>query len=73
MGTSDITATDLQDEILAPIVIKEFREQVTKRRKDDKYKLVLAMCVDSIFEVIESSLRTEIDLVEDDVRLVLEE
>ena len=27
---SDVTATDLQDEIIAPIIIKEYREQVTK-------------------------------------------
>ena len=26
---SDNTATDLQDEIIAPIIIKEYREQVT--------------------------------------------
>ena len=29
LDVSDITATDLQDEIIAPITIKEYREQVT--------------------------------------------
>ena len=37
---SDITATDLQDEIVAPIFIKEFREQVTKRMKDFGYMTI---------------------------------
>ena len=41
--------------------------------KDDKYMLILAMYVDSIFQDFETFLRTEIDLVEDDVRLVLDE
>ena len=53
--------------------MEEYREQVTKRMEDDKYMLVLAMYIDSVFQDFESFLRTEIDLVEDDVRLVLEE
>ena len=36
LGLSDITATDLQDDIVGPIFIDEYREQVTKRMKDDK-------------------------------------
>ena len=35
LGITNITATDLQDDIIAPINIKEYREQVTKRMKDD--------------------------------------
>ena len=31
LDISDIIATDLQDEILSPIIIEEYREQVTKR------------------------------------------
>ena len=73
MYISDITATDLQDEIIAPIIIEENREQVTKRMKDDGYKRILAIYVSSIFQDFESFLRTEIDLVEDDIRLVLDE
>ena len=73
LGNSDITATDLQDEIITPIITIEYREQVSKRMKDDKYMLISSMYVDSMFQDIESFLRTEIDLVEDDVRLVLDE
>ena len=36
LDTSDITATDLQEEIIAPIINKKYREQVTKRLKDEK-------------------------------------
>ena len=42
LDISDITAADLQDDIIGPIVIKEYREQVTKRMKDDKYMEILA-------------------------------
>ena len=37
LDISDITATDLQDDIIGPIIIEEYRNQVTKRMKDDKY------------------------------------
>ena len=30
LGISDITATDLQDDIIGPIIFDEYREQVTK-------------------------------------------
>ena len=70
---TDITATDLQDEILGSIFINEYREQVTKRMKDDKYVKILGFNVMSIFQAFESYLRTEIDLVEDDIKLLLDE
>ena len=73
MDISDITAADLQDDIIGPNIIKVFKEQVTKRMKDDKYMLILAMYIDSVFQDFESFLRTEIDLVEDDIQLVLDE
>ena len=73
MDISDITATDKQDEILAPIIIKEFREQVKKIMKDDQYMLILSIYVSFIFQDFEIFLRTEIDLFEDDIRLVLDE
>ena len=59
--------------MLGPIFIKEYREQVTKRLKDDKYMRFLAIYVNSIFQHFENFLRTEVDPVEDDVRLVLDE
>ena len=46
---------------------------MTKRMKDDKYMLILSMYVDSVFQDFESFFRTQIDLVEDDVRLVLDD
>ena len=36
LDVSDITATDLQDESIVPILNNEYREQVTKRKKHDK-------------------------------------
>ena len=36
LDISDITATDSEDGILGTIIIKEYREQVTERRKEDK-------------------------------------
>ena len=41
--------------------------------KDGKYMPILAMYVDSVLQDLESFLRTEVDLVKDDVRLVLDE
>ena len=37
LDISDITASDLQDDLISPFIIKEYREQVKKRMKDDKY------------------------------------
>ena len=73
MDISDILAADLQDDKIGPIIIKVFREQVTKRMKGDNYMLILAMYIDFVFQDFESFLRTEIDLVEDDIQLVLDE
>ena len=73
MDVSGSTATDLQDDIIGPIVIIEYREQVTKRMKDDKYMDNLGFYNMSIFQNFESFLRTEVDLVENDIKLVLDE
>ena len=70
---SDITATDLQDDIIGPIIIEEYNEQVTKRMKDEQYMNVLTIYNSSVFQDFESFLRTQIDLVEDDVKLVSDE
>ena len=72
-GFSDITAIDLQDDVIGPIIIEEYREQVTKRMKDDKYMRILSQYTNSVFQDFESFLRTEVDLVEDDIKLVLDE
>ena len=73
MGFSDFTAADLQDDIIAPIIIEEFKEQVTKRMKNEQYMNVLAIYTISVFQDFEIFLRTQIDLIEDDVKLVLDE
>ena len=73
MDISDITATDLQDDIIGPIIIEEYNEQVTKMMKDEQYMNILAIYNSSVFQDFESFLRTQIDLVEEDIKLVLDE
>ena len=73
LGIEDITAADLQDDIIGPIIIEEYREQVTKRMKDEQYMNILAIYTSSVFQDFESFLRTQIDLIEDDINLVLDE
>ena len=73
MGIENITAADLQDDKIGPIIIEEYREQETKRMKDEQYMKVLAIYTSSVFQDFESILRTQIDLIEDDVKLVLDE
>ena len=69
----DITAADLQDDIIAPIIIKEYKEQISKRMNDGQYMNILAIYTSSVFQDFECFLRTQIDLVEDDVKLVSDE
>ena len=73
LDISDITDEDLQDDIIAPIIIEEYKKQVTKRMEDGGYLNILARYTNSVFQDFGSFLRTQIDLVEDDVRLVLNE
>ena len=73
LDIEDITAEDLQDEIIAPIIIEEYKKQVTKRMNDEQYMNILAIYTSSVFQDFESFLRTQIDLIEDDIQLVLDE
>ena len=73
LDIEDITAEDLQDEIRAPIIIEEYKEQVSKRMKDEQYMNILAIYTRSVFQDFENFLGTQIDLIEDDVKLVLDE
>ena len=73
LDIEDITAEDLQDDIIGPNIIEEYKEQVTKRMNDEQYMNILAFSTSSVFQDFESFLRTQIDLVEDDVKLVLDE
>ena len=68
----DITATDLQDDLISPNFIDEYREQVARRIEDGAYMNILSLYQRTVFQVSESFLRTEIDLVEDDIRLVFD-
>ena len=68
LDISDITASDLQHKILGPIFTKQFWE-VSKRLKNDKYMAILAGYTSSILEDFESSLRVEVHLLEDNIRL----
>ena len=73
LGIEDITAENLQDDIIRPIIIEEYNEQVTKRMNDEKYMNILAIYTRSVFQDFESFLRTQIDLIEDEIRLGLDE
>ena len=73
MDISDITAADLQDDIIGPIIIEEYNEQITKRMEDEQYMNILSIYTSSVFQDFESFLRTQIDLVEDDIKLVSDE
>ena len=73
LDISDITASDLQDHIIGPIIIEEYKEQLTKRMKDEQYMNILSIYTRSVFQDFESFLRTQIDLVEDESKLVLDE
>ena len=73
LDISDITDTDLQDEIIGPNISDEYREQVTKRMKDGQFLNILSIYTTSVFQDLDSFLRTEIDLIEDDIILVFDE
>ena len=73
LDIEDITATDLQDDIIGPIIVEEYKEQVTKRMKDEQYMNILSIYIRPVFQDFESFLRTQIDLIEDDIKLVLYE
>ena len=69
----DITAAELQDETIGPIINEGYKEQITKRMKNEQYMNNLSFYTRSVFQDFESFLRTQIDLVEDDIKLVLDE
>ena len=72
MEISNFTATDLQHEILGPISVKEYRKEVSKRMEDGRFMNNLAGYTSSMFQEFECYIRTEVDLVEGDIRLVVE-
>ena len=72
-GIEGITAEDLQDEIIGPLIIEEYKKQVSKRMNDEQNMNILAIYTRSVFQKFESSLRSQIDLIEDDIKLVFDE
>ena len=73
MDISDVTTTDLEDDIIGPFIIEHYRDQVTKTMKIEQYLRILSIYVNSMYQDFENFLRTQIDLVQDDFELVLEE
>ena len=73
LDISDITDADLQDDIMAPIISEKYEELVSKRMNDEQYMIILSLYSGSVFQDFESFLRTQIDLVENDIKLVLDE
>ena len=73
LDIEDITATDLEDDIIGPIIIEKYKEQISKRMKDEQYMNILAIYTSSVFQDFESFLKTQINLLEDDIKLVLDE
>ena len=63
---SDITAIDIEDDIIDPIIIEEYRNQVTKRMKYVGYMNILSGYPRFVIQDFERYLRTEIDLIGDD-------
>ena len=43
LDISDITAVDLQDDIIGSIIVDEYREQVPQRMKDEHYMNILSI------------------------------
>ena len=72
LDISGVTTTDLQDDLKSPNIIDDYREQVTKRMEDGAYMNILSLYRRPVFQEFGSFLRREIDLVEDDIRLVLD-
>ena len=69
----DITDSDLEDDIIGPIIIEEYKEQVTNRMENEQYMNILSICTSSVFQDFKSFLRKQIDFVENDIKLVLDE
>ena len=68
-----MTATDLQDEVVGPFVFEEYREQRSKRMKSDQFMRKITIYSSSIIQDFESFFGTQFDLIEVDIRLVLQE
>ena len=59
LAKTDITAGNLQDDVIGPIIIKEYRKQVTKKTNYGNYRDILGFYIHSTFQDFENHLRTE--------------
>ena len=57
---------------IGPIINERYKEQVSKRMEVGQNMRILSIYTSSAFQDFERFLRTEIDLVEDDTRLVID-
>ena len=73
MGFSDITPQDLIYETIEPFTIEEYRKLFWKKRHNNPYIKLLAGYTRSIAQDFESFLRSELNLVEGDIRMVFHE
>ena len=72
MGISDFTTQDLLDETIGPILIEEHRKAYQEKNRANPLIKLLHRHKSSIFQDFESFLRTQVDMAEDDIRLLLD-
>ena len=73
MAVSDSTATDRQDKVIGPIIFEEDRKNVSRTMKKERKMDVLARYTGCFFQDLQIYLKKEVDLVQDDIRLDLDE
>ena len=73
LGVSDIIPQDLQDQTIGPFNIAEYRKKHLEKNDVGSYEKLLPRYKSSIFQDFESFLRTEADLVDDNINLILDE
>ena len=73
MGVSDITPQDLLDYTIRAILIEEHRKAYQEKNHANPLIKSLHRYKIAIFQDFASFLRTEVDLVEDDLRLLIDE
>ena len=73
LGISDITQDLLQEETIGPILIEEQRKTYNEKNHANSLINLLHRDKSSMFQAFESFHRREVDLIEDDIRFVLDE
>ena len=73
LGISDITQDLLDDETIGPIIIEGQRKTYQEKKRANPLINMLHRYKRSIFQDFENFLRTEVDLVEHDIRVILDE